>query len=82
MLEERTAVLETQVKRNEKDLASLFVLFRKLMKQGEVNEKEILEKLNAMSNKMDNQKSFWAGMVFAFTGIGALIGSAIVYLKG
>lgn len=80
--DERVAVLETQVKRNEKDLTKLFEILRLHMKKEDRDREQFLLLIGNVNNKLDKQKSFWAGMMFAFTGVGALIGSAIVYLKG
>lgn len=81
MNEERVAVLESRVERNEKDVTRLFAFFREQSEKAEGDQMKILSELGSMNNKMDRQKSFWAGMVFAFTGIGAVVGSAVAYLK-
>ena len=80
-MEERVAVLESRMKRNDKDVGQLYKFFREHMEEEEKDRKNIISELNKLNNRMNSQKSFWAGMLFAFTGVGAVIGAAVSWFK-
>ena len=80
-MEERVAVLESRMKRNEKDVGRLFDFFRAHMEKEEEQNDKFLELIGDINNKLNGQKSFWAGMLFAFTGMGAVIGAAVSWFK-
>jgi uncharacterized protein YktB (UPF0637 family) len=81
MIEERVAVLEANQKRIEEDITSLFKFMRDHMKKEDKDREEFKQELHEINEKLSNQKSFWAGMLFAFSGIGAIIGSGVAYFK-
>jgi len=76
--EERLAVLEAKLERNEKDITALFKLIREHMKKEEQDRLEFLAKVNETNELLAKQKSFVGGMVFAISSVWAVIALAIV----
>lgn len=81
MIEERVAVLEEQARQVENDITALFKALRDHMEKEDKDRARILSEVHSINESLSNQKSFWSGMLFAFTGIGTLIGTAIAYIK-
>jgi len=76
-MEEKIAVLETKVGRNEEDIAELVEVLKVHTEEEHTSRASVMKSLANIESKLNSQNSFWAGMVFSFTSIGAVIGLAI-----
>jgi len=76
--DERIAVLEAKLERNELDITKLFDFIRQHMEQEEKDRVIFLSKLGRIDNTIKNQKSFVGGIVFAVSGAW-VVGCAVAY---
>lgn len=83
--EERIAVLEAKLSRNEIDITKLFQFIRdhmekeeKHMEKTEKDRKELLTKIDDIEDTLTHQKSFIGGMMFTVSAVW-VFGSAIAY---
>ncbi len=82
-MKERLAVLESEMRRTRNDVDRIFSLIREQIKNETSFQKKYLEKMsqlmgkiNSLENKINNQRSFVGGIIFAVSGMWA-IGAAI-----
>lgn len=80
-INERLAVLEARQSRTETDVTELFKFFRDHMEKEEQMNDQFLALIADINQKLNSQKSFWAGMLFAFTGIASFISAVVTYFK-
>lgn len=52
------------------------------LKKASVEREEIINKLDKIDSHLDRQKGFFAGVVWLGTGIVAVVGTVIAYIKG
>jgi len=81
MSAERIAVLESRLKRMDRDVGQLYKFFREHMETEEKDRKNIIKELGQLNSTLATQKSFWSGMVFTFAALGALLGGWVSWLK-
>jgi len=75
--DERIAVLEAKLERNEVDITKLFDFIREHMDREEKDRELFLRELSDIRGTIKNQKSFVGGMIFTISAIW-IVGSAIV----
>ena len=78
--EERLAVLESKLDRNEKDITKLFDFIRAHMDREERDRADFLDQLTAIKTTINTQKSFVGGMIFAVTSLWAVITFAAYWM--
>ena len=77
--DERIAVLEAKLDRNERDVTNLFDFIREHMEREEEDRVKFLGHFNELESKLDRQKSFIGGVIFAVTSLWAIITSIIYF---
>lgn len=79
-IEERIAILEAKLDRNERDITSLFDFMREHMRKEEEDRELLLKQIHSINEKLSNQRSFWGGIVFAISVLSALISAGLVWI--
>lgn len=85
--DERIAVLEAKLDRNEKDITNLFDFIRDIeeiirahMEKEENDRGQLIDRLSGIENGINKQKSFIGGVIFSVTSLWAIITSAIYFI--
>jgi len=76
--DERIAVLEAKLERNETDITKLFDFLRDHMEKEEHDRAEFLKMLAEIDTVIKKQKSFLGGVVFAISSVWAIV-TGILY---
>jgi len=78
--DERIAVLEAKLERNEIDITKLFDFLRDHMEKEEKDRHEFLEKLGDIDLMIKKQKSFLGGVVFAISSVWAIVTGVLYWV--
>lgn len=78
--DERIAVLEAKLERNELDITKLFDFLRDHMEKEEKDRAEFLEKLGDIDTIIKKQKSFLGGVVFAISAVWAIVTGVLYWV--
>lgn len=71
-VEKELAVTAQMSKTHREELNLLFEMFRKHMEKEEEQRDEVILLIGDINTKLNNQRSFWAGIVFAFSVLSGL----------
>jgi len=90
-MKERVAVLESKMVRVSSDVDKIFLLIRKQIQNETIFQKKymiemskLIGKIGALKSKIDSQRSFVGGIIFAVSGMWAVFLTAVgwFYTKG
>jgi len=80
-LEERVAVLESLVERNQNDTTALFTMLREHMKKEDDDRELFLTELSNIRIMQQKQKSFVGGVVFTVSSVWAFLVGSLMFLR-